>query len=571
MKRPKLLLQQRVCNPQLLTQNSALHPVLQRVFSARKIDSMEQTQYALSGLIAPQRITNLEQAAACIIGHLEQHASILIFGDYDADGATSTALCVKALHMLGHENVSFVLPDRFKDGYGLSEAIAQRIAQLQPALVITVDSGIASVKGVAILKQANIDVIVTDHHLPADELPAADVIVNPNAFANSAGGNLAGVGVAFYLMLALRSRLRESGWFNRRAEPNFAELLDLVAIGTVADLVALDYNNRILVNEGLKRLRAGACSSGIRKLVELAGRSLAHLSAQDIGFSLAPRINAAGRLDDMSIGVQTLLAEEESSAARLASELEDMNLYRRELQAQMSQQAIAMLPQFELAQQQYSHVLYQPDWHEGIVGIIASRIKDISNRPAISFAGAENGILKGSGRSVSGIHLRDMLDLVDKAEPGLILRFGGHAMAAGLSIEQRQLERFKAKFEQVLQQQVDPACFENIVLSDGQIEAQEMTLELAKLLRNAGPWGQKFPAPSFDGEFKVLDQRVLAKRYLKFVLSSKNQHQPVDAIFFNPTEEQLTTNFQTLQIHYELALNHYRGQDGLQLLILNIF
>jgi len=464
-----------------------------------------------------------------------------------------------------------VLPDRFTDGYGLSEGIAQRITLLKPALVITVDSGIASVKGVSILKQANIDVIVTDHHLPADVLPQADVIVNPNAFAGSQGNNLAGVGVAFYLMLALRSQLRESGWFDSRAEPNFAELLDLVAIGTVADLVALDYNNRILVHEGLKRLRAGACSCGIRKLVELSGRTLEHLTAQDIGFSLAPRINAAGRLDDMSIGVQTLLAEDEQSAIRLAAELEDMNRYRREIQSQMSEQAVAMLPNLEHAQQKYSHVLYQPDWHEGIVGIISSRIKDISGRPAISFAGAENGVLKGSGRSVSGVHLRDMLDLVDKAEPGLILKFGGHAMAAGLTIEASGLDRFTTRFEAVLQQQVDPSCFDNIILSDGEIEAGEMTLELARLLRNAGPWGQKFPLPSFDGEFKVLDQRVLSGRYLKFVLTSKKLHQPVDAIFFNVDEQQLKTNYQSLKIHYQLALNHYRGQESLQLLILNIF
>jgi len=372
-------------------------------------------------------------------------------------------------------------------------------------------------------------------------------------------------------MLECRRLLREINWFEDRPEPNLAECLDLVAIGTVADLVVLDYNNRILVNEGLKRLRAGACSAGIRKLIEVSGRSQHSLSSQDIGFSLAPRLNAAGRLDDMTIGVQTLLIDDEATAIQLANELENMNQNRREIQAQMQDQALAMLPDVGQNINQYSFVLYQPDWHEGVVGIIASKVKDITYRPVISFASAGDGLLKGSGRSISGIHLRDMLDLVDKTQPGLIIRFGGHAMAAGLTIRESDLSGFIECFEKTLQQHVDPVYFKNIMLSDGEINGQQMTLELAKILRDAGPWGQRFPAPSFDGQFKVLDQRVLSNKHLKFVVTAKECHKPIDAILFFATENQLKTNYQFFHIFYELSVNEFRGEQNPQLMIRHIF
>ncbi len=564
-------LKQRDCRTALLNQQTTLHPILQRVFSARDIQSFDEVEYSLKSLIPPQLITNLQQAAECIVRHLQNESRVLVFGDYDADGATSTALCVRALTSMGHKNCDFLLPDRFTDGYGVSAGVAEKIVALKPDLVITVDSGIASFKGLQLLQQANIDVIVTDHHLAADELPAATVIVNPNAFQQSEGKNLAGVGVAFYLMLEVRRVLRELRWFDVRPEPNLAECLDLVAIGTVADLVPLDYNNRILVNEGLKRLRAGACSVGIKKLIEISGRSRFSLTSQDIGFSLAPRLNAAGRLDNMTVGVQTLLCEDETSAAQLVNELETMNLYRREIQAQMTDQAVAMLPDVKQDRHRHGFVLYQQDWHEGVVGIIASKVKDITYRPVISFACADDGQLKGSGRSIAGIHLRDMLDLVDKAAPGIIVRFGGHAMAAGLTIKESELAHFTECFETVLQQHVDPLCFKNIAMSDGQIEASEITLELAKICRDAGPWGQKFPLPTFDGEFKVLDQRVLGNKHLKFVLTPKGAHKPVDAIKFFADDQQLKTNYQTLNIYYELNVNEFRGEQSLQLLIRNIF
>ncbi|MCP4075871.1 MAG: single-stranded-DNA-specific exonuclease RecJ [Gammaproteobacteria bacterium] len=564
-------LQQRECKPELLSATCNLHPVLQRVFSARDIRSFDEIDYSLKALSPPHLITNLEQAAQVLVGHLMKESNILIFGDYDADGATSTALCVRALILLGNKHIDFLLPDRFKDGYGISEGVADKIIAKKPDLVITVDTGISSFKGVSLLMQADINVIVTDHHLPADKLPDATVIVNPNAFEQSAGKNLAGVGVAFYLMLECRRLLREINWFDDRAEPNLAECLDLVAIGTVADLVALDYNNRILVNEGLKRLRAGACSAGIRKLIEVSGRSRHSLSSQDIGFSLAPRLNAAGRLDDMTIGVQTLLIDDEVTSTQLANELESMNQNRREIQAQMQDQALAMLPEVEQNINQFSFVLFQPDWHEGVVGIIASKVKDITYRPVISFAPAGDGLLKGSGRSITGIHLRDMLDLVDKTDPDLIIRFGGHAMAAGLTIKESDLAGFTECFEKTLMQHVDPVYFKNIVLSDGEIKGQEMTLELAKLLRDAGPWGQRFPAPSFDGQFKVLDQRVLSNKHLKFVVTAKDSHKPVDAILFFASDQQLKTNYQFFHIYYELNVNEFRGEQNPQLMIRHIF
>ncbi len=550
-----------------------LHPLLKRIFSAREISSFQETQYALADVTTPDGITNLSEAAALLTHHIQQQSSILIVGDYDADGATSTALCVRALKLLGHMNVSFLLPDRVLDGYGVSSHIAQRVIEMRPALVITVDTGIASFNGLKMLRQAGIEVIVTDHHLPADGLPEASVIVNPNAYVDSTGKHLAGVGVAFYLMLATRSTLRQIGYFESHSEPNLAECLDLVAIGTVADLVALDYNNRILVNEGLKRIRAGACSKAVTLLIQLAGRSQQDFTSQDIAFTLAPRINAAGRLDDMTIGVKALLEMDKAKASALAQELDSINSYRRELQGEMTQQAMQMLPQIShqlMAQSRFSYVLYQENWHEGIVGIIASKIKDMTFRPSISFASSEAGTLKGSCRSVPGVHIRDMLDLVDKRSPGIIRRFGGHAMAAGLTIEKEALAEFRESFEQVLKQQIDPACFNNVVYNDGEVAASDINLDTAIMLREKGPWGQRFPTPSFIGSFRVLDQRVLSERHLKFVLRLENQQQDVDAIMFYASEQELRTNFQNIQIHYEMSVNNFRGQESVQLMIRHI-
>ena len=560
----------RECNPQLLAQDVNLHPVVKRVLSARDIQSFDDTCYSLDKLFNPDTIKHVNAAADRIALHIMRGSRILIFGDYDADGATSTALCVRALRLMGHREVQFFLPDRIIHGYGVSHSVAENLIQLKPELVITVDTGIASFDGLEILNKAGIDVIVTDHHLPADELPQASVIVNPNAYVESPGKCLAGVGVAFYLMLAVRSQLRIQSWFEDHIEPNLADCLDLVAIGTIADLVPLDFTNRILVNEGLKRIRAGRCSHGIRKLVELSGRNPQRLSAQDIAFSVAPRINAAGRLDDMSVGVQALLSDDETSAYELTLALDEINRVRREMQAQMTEQALAMLPDLNTHEDKLCHVLYQSDWHEGIVGIIASKIKDMTYRPAISFAPSEQGFIKGSCRSIPGIHIRDMLDLVDKAEPGLIERFGGHAMAAGLTLKKAYLDKFTATLERILKQWVEIEYLNNQIEHDGELEGQELNLDLAFLLEEAGPWGQRFPVPSFRGLFKVRHQQVLADRHLKFELTLSGLKTPLDAICFYASKEQLKTNFENLDIHYELAVNEFRGQQSLQLIIRHI-
>ena len=560
----------RECNAKLLEQEINLHPVVKRVLSARDIQSFAEISYSLEKLLEPEKITHLSKAAQRIVFHIQQGSKILVFGDYDADGATSTALCIRALNLMGYDNTQYFLPDRVTDGYGVSVHAADNLIHVQPQLVITVDTGIASFAGLEKLHEAGIEAIVTDHHLPADKLPPASAIVNPNVYSESDGKSLAGVGVAFYLMLAVRARLRAEGWFNQRVEPNLADCLDLVAIGTIADLVPLDYMNRILVNEGLKRIRAGRCSRGISQLVEFSGRNQRRLSAQDVAFAVAPRINAAGRLDDMSIGVQALLANDEQSAYELALALDEINQTRRKMQGKVTEQAIAMLPELDPREEKICHVLYQPEWHEGIVGIIASRIKEMTFRPAISFAPAENGFIKGSCRSIPGVHIRDMLDLVDKAEPGLIERFGGHAMAAGLTLNKDHLDAFAERLEMILKQHVEPENLNHRIEYDGELTSQDLNLDLAHLLDKAGPWGQRFPVPSFRGHFQVHNQQVLVDRHLKFELTLPQLKVPLEAIRFYADDKDLKTNFETLDIHYELAINEFRGKQSLQLIIRHI-
>jgi single-stranded-DNA-specific exonuclease len=549
-------------------------PVFWRVLVARGVKSETEIQYLLGNMLDIDKIRHLQFAAELLAGHVIDNNRVFIFGDYDADGATSTALCVRALRLLGHENVGYLMPDRFIDGYGLSTSAAKRIASQAPDCLITVDNGIASFDGVDLLRVKDIDVIVTDHHLPASELPNASVIVNQNAWDDEAQGkNLAGVGVAFYLMLALRGALRARGWFNdARPEPNLATCLDLVAIGTLADLVPLDYNNRILVNEGLQRIRAGYCSEGVKALIELSKKIPGSLTSTDIGFSIAPKINAAGRLDDMTVGVQCLLADSRESALLFANKLNDINVLRKKVQQKMT---IEAEQQFDALgdqgmQSKYAIVLYQADWHEGIVGIVAARIREKYHRPGIVFAKSEDGYLKGSGRSVPGIHLRDMLDIVDKRYPGLILKFGGHAMAAGLSLEQSGLEQFSEAFTRVISDSVDPDFFAPTIECDGSLDNQHFNLEFARALQNLSPWGQRFPIPSFVGEFYVINQRVLADRHLKLVLSPSQSGDSIDAIAFSQPESALNTSYNKIKIHYELNLNQFRGIESLQLLIRDI-
>ena len=559
----------------LLQQSADLHPQIKRILAAREIESLEDIDYRLERLLPLDAIRNIDAAAELLLRQAQQQKRILIFGDYDADGATSTALCLRALAMMGVASVSYLMPDRFIDGYGLSLPVALRIIELAPDCVITVDNGIASLDGIAALRASAIEVIVTDHHLPGPVLPDASVILNQNAWPDETRGrNLAGVGVVFYLMLALRKRLRECGWFEAASlQPNLATCLDLVALGTVADLVPLDFNNRILVNEGLRRIRANQCSAGITALIEVAGKQPAWLSSSDLAFTLAPRINAAGRLEDISIGVACLIADEPHQAVVLARQLEQINAQRKHIQQQMEQQAGRHMDAITVSdiESRYGIVLYQADWHEGLVGIIAARIREKYNRPSIVFAMAEDGSLKGSGRSLGGIHLRDMLDRVDRAHPLLIDKFGGHAMAAGLSIAAENLASFTQAFNQVIETTVDPACFDGVIDCDGELAAECHSIEFARQLQSLSPWGQGFPAPSFIGDFEVLEQRILSGKHLKLQLKLEHGDLPVcDAIaFFQPTAL-LQQNRDRIKIHYQLDINRYRGIESLQLLIRDI-
>ena len=558
--------------------NPDMNPVFHRIFAARGITSTDETNYQLDNMLGIDKIRHLDTAAAVLSGHIHKGGKLVIFGDYDADGATSTSLCVRALVSLGHDNVSYLMPDRFIDGYGLSLSIANRILSETPDCVITVDNGISSLDGIALLRQKGIDVIVTDHHLASDMLPVATVIVNQNAWPDEKQGkNLAGVGVAFYLMLALRKTLRECDWFNQaRPEPNLAKYLDLVALGTLADLVPLDYNNRILVNAGLKRIRAGSCCSGIKALIEISNKDMNSMTSTDLSFAVAPKINAAGRLDDMSIGVKCLSADNYSTAQALAAELHSINNQRKNIQTQMSEQAVEQIE--KLHQQEFESevgiVLYQQDWHEGVIGIVAAKIRQKYNRPTVVFAMAEDGYLKGSGRSIPGIHLRDMLDCVDKRLPGSIIKFGGHAMAAGLSIEVSSLEKFTLTYKQVISELVDPGCFNLVVECDGSLDEQDFDMQFAEELQDLSPWGQRFPAPSFVGEFDVISRRVLSEKHLKMQVklpqADNSSSQVIDAIAFFQSEEVLNSSDKKIRVHYELNINIYRQQKSLQILIHDI-
>lgn len=561
-----------------LPQDGSLNPVCRRILAARNIQSMTEADYSLSNLLPLDAIRNLQQAADLLAQCILQDRSILIFGDYDVDGATSTALCIRALALLGYQNTDFLMPDRFIDGYGLSVSAAQRIAELNPDCVITVDNGIASHEGVALLRKKNIEVIVTDHHLPASELPNASVIVNQNAWPDEKQGkNLAGVAVAFYLMLALRSTLRNRRWFNkRRVEPNLSCCLDLVAIGTVADLVPLDYNNRVLVSEGLRRIRAGLCGPGIKALIEIANKKFEYISSTDVGFAIAPRINAAGRLEDMTTGVQCLITDDIVEARAMAGQLDEINRNRRDIQQQMAdeaQQQLASLKDQEL-HNEFGIVLYQQGWHEGIVGIVAAKIREKYHRPSIVFANSDDGTLKGSGRSIPGIHIRDMLDGVDKRFPGMILKFGGHAMAAGLSLEAASLNQFAEAFDRVIEELADPSCFSAVIECDGELEHPYLSLQFAQTLDNLGPWGQRFPAPSFVGEFEVVSQRVLGQQHLKLLVKPLDcpdeNINTLDAIAFFQSASILDKSFDRIHMHYELNINRFRGKESLQLLIRDI-
>jgi single-stranded-DNA-specific exonuclease len=544
--------------------NTTLHPVLRRVYAARGIRADADLPLELRCLLAPEGLLGIDAAAALLADAIAAGRRIVIAGDYDADGATATALAVLGLRALGAAGVDYVVPNRFTMGYGLSPALVELARAKGAELLVTVDNGIASLAGVAAAQAAGLPVLVTDHHLAGQELPMAAAIVNPNQpGCGFASKHLAGVGVMFYVLLALRARLRAAGRFAGRAEPNLAELLDLVALGTVADVVRLDHNNRILVAQGLRRIQAGRARPGLLALLGAAGRDPAYVNSGDLGFVLGPRLNAAGRLEDMALGIECLLAATSEVAQPLAAQLDALNRERRDIEAQMRDEALELVADNAAV----GVGLFDPAWHEGVVGLVASRVKERLHRPVIAFArAAEDGLLKGSGRSIAGLHLRDALAEVDTRHPGLILRFGGHAMAAGLSLPEAALETFRAAFDQVCQAHLDAEDLEQVLETDGELAAGELQLDTAHLLEQGGPWGQGFPEPRFEGAFQVAELRRLGAdgRHIKYRLRLPDGGL-VEALDFNGAERAVEGG--TVRLVYHLGVNRYRGLESLEMRI----
>jgi single-stranded-DNA-specific exonuclease len=535
-------------------------PLLARLYAARGVKEANALSASLNHIIPPDQLTNSVAMAKLLADAIADKKKILIVGDYDADGATATAVAVKGLLSMGAQ-VDFLVPNRFEYGYGLTPKIVQLAATMLPDVIVTVDNGIASVDGVLAANQLGIQVLITDHHLPSNETPQASCIVNPNQRGcDFPSKNLAGVGVMFYVLLALRAELRERGVFVSTPEPNLTELLDLVALGTVADLVKLDANNRILVEQGLRRIRAGACCPGISALLKVAGREQSQVAAQDLGFYVGPRLNAAGRLDDMRLGIQCLLADE-NEALVIAQSLHDLNVERRSIESSMQDEALASLDEINVGDR-YSISLYEPSWHQGVVGILASRIKEQYHRPVIAFAESDDGLLKGSGRSIAGLHLRDALDMVTKRYPNLIVTFGGHAMAAGLSIHQNQFFDFQEAFEAVVRELLVPADLQAVIETDGSFVTEEMTLDNAKLL-SIQVWGQGFAPPLFSDTFSVINQRIVGAKHLKVLLEKQGKR--FDAIFFGQTAS-LPAQIEAV---YQPQVNSYNGVQTLQLQLLH--
>ena len=498
----------------------------------------------------------------------------MVIGDYDVDGATSCALVHSALRTMGGENIAFIAPNRFQFGYGMSPEIVEYSQQYKPDILITVDNGISSISGVAAAKNAGVRVLITDHHLPGSELPDADVIVNPNQPGDQfASKNLAGVGVAFYVMMALRRELRRRNWFSEMdiTEPNMARFLDLVALGTVADVVSLDHNNRVLVSQGLGRINAGLGRPGINALLKISKRTTGEISTTDLGFAVAPRLNAAGRLEDMSIGIACLLAENDEQAMDLAYQLDTINSERRLIEREMQQEAFRFVQ--SVAREPEKNLpaglcFFEPHWHQGLTGLVASRIKDRFNRPVIAFADAGDGILKGSGRSIAALHLKDALDAIALQAPKLVENFGGHAMAAGLTIRRKYYSRFEVAFQQEVNRRLGTGGLSAEIESDGILPHREMNVSFAQTLRKAGPWGKDFPEPVFDGEFNVFEQRIVGEQHLKLQLKGDDGENVVDAIYFRYLQgEEVATRFQRVRIVYRLAVNDYMGRRRPQLIV----
>jgi single-stranded-DNA-specific exonuclease len=536
---------------------SNLHPVLRRVYAQRGITSETELSLDLKGLLPPN-LLGIERACDELQQAVTTGARIVVVGDYDCDGATGAALAVSALRAMGAVAPDYLVPSRFLQGYGLSAVLAEAAKAMGAQCLLTVDNGIASVSGVARAKELGLRVVITDHHLAGPALPAADAIVNPNQpGCGFASKHLAGVGVMFYVLSALRARLRDIGWFADRAEPRLADFLDLVAVGTVADVVRLDYNNRILVSQGLARIRARRARPGILALLQVAGRAAGTVGSMDLGFAVGPRLNAAGRLEDMKLGIECLLSDSEGPALAMAERLDQINRERRDIEAQMRDEAMVMVDKLDAGAVGLS--LFDAGWHEGVVGLVASRVKDKLHRPTFAFARAKDaGMLKGSGRSIAGLHIRDALALVDARRPGMIQRFGGHAMAAGLTLPEANLDEFRAQFQQACSEALDEAALERVLESDGELSDAEFSLDTARALESAGPWGQGFPEPLFDGAFEIREARVVGERHARYRLRGPGGR-AVEAIHFNAASTLAPPG--RVRLAYRLGVNRYQGLE----------
>ena len=549
-----------------------LHPRLKQIYADRGVNEAAQLNRSAKALLHYDQLQGVEKAVSLLVQAIAHNKKIIVVGDFDADGATSTALSMMSLWMMGSTNHDYLVPNRFNFGYGLSPEIVEVAAEQQAEVIMTVDNGIACFAGVEKAKSLGITVIVTDHHLAAESLPIADAIVNPNQpGCGFLSKNLAGVGVAFYLMLALRAELKANGWFEQQGlpVPNLATLLDLVALGTVADVVPLDDNNRILVHQGLQRIRSDKCRPGIQAIIDVAGKQRSRLVASDLGFVVGPRLNAAGRLDDMSLGIECLMTDVPARARQIAVQLDSLNRERREIEGSMQQEAVKALEGLDLEESAlpFGLVLYQADYHQGVIGILAGRIKDKYYRPTIAFAHQDDDTLKGSARSIPGLHIRDLLEEINSRYPDIIGKFGGHAMAAGLSLPLKNLSAFEQVFHHIAEENLKNTPLAGELISDGELQTEDFTLAFAECLKEAGPWGQGFPEPLFDGEFELIDQRLVGSKHLKMMV----KHQSgvlIDAIAFN-VDLALWPNAQCSRVNiaYKLDINEFRGRTSLQLMV----
>ena len=550
-----------------------LHPLLERIFLARGITSDLELDRTLAKLPSPWLLSGMEEMVEHLLVAINEQQKICIVADFDADGATSCAVAIKGLQLLGAGQVTFVVPNRFDYGYGLTPEIVELVKLQNPDVIITVDNGISSIDGVKAATDSGIKVLVTDHHLPGSILPAATAIVNPNLLDDKfPNKSLAGVGVIFYVLLALRSRLRDINWFetNQVKEPNLAQLLDYVALGTVADVVALEQSNRILVYQGLLRIRTGRCHPGLTALVEVSGKNRQTITAADLGFSLGPRLNAAGRMDDMSLGIQCLLSDDPALAKDIALQLDALNNDRREVEAVMKHEALTYLSEMKALDEHHLPAgvcLFDANWHQGVIGILASRIKDQVHRPVIAFAPAGKDLIKGSARSIPGVHIRDVLSDIAAAHPNLLSKFGGHAMAAGLSLKMHDYPPFALAFDEMVGKRLASVDLEQKILSDGELTEQEMTLEIADLLQNAATWGQEFPEPLFDGVFDVIQSRIVGQRHLKLVLRKPSGDLVIDAIAFFVDKPEHWLGLRQIKVAYRLDINEFRGNRTVQFIV----